>query len=112
MRPTVPLSFATTQAPPTLHAKEREERFRKYGALLDAPVVEAFWVDRHHVNGSEIHVVNAEAIACIYNYATRKLITVKALRPAQLDAYYCGDTVPASLRIASQRNVERGLNNA
>ena len=50
--------------------------------------VRGFKVDNHHRNGAEYHLITSTALILIFNFRTKKLITVLIARPAQIYRYY------------------------
>ncbi len=106
---------------PTVHAEERLSRFQEYQPYLDSPIVLTLIVDRDHDNGPEYHVINQDGIALVYNVASKRLITVKALRPGQLEQYAeslepsesleDAKAVLRNLRAVCHRNRNLNLNN-
>lgn len=47
-----------------------------------------FKVDNHHRNGAEYHLITTTALILIFNYNSKKLITVLIARPNQIKRYY------------------------
>jgi hypothetical protein len=47
-----------------------------------------FKVDNHHRNGAEYHLITSTALILIFNYNSKKLITVLIARPNQIKRYY------------------------
>jgi hypothetical protein len=72
----------------TLHIKERKERIRKYSNLLSFKMLYCFRVDNDHWNGDEIHCINEYGLIYIYNYKSKKYITILHPRPSQLKRYF------------------------
>ena len=70
------------------HIKERKERVRKYAHLLSYDMLYCFIVDNNHINGNEIHCINKYGLIYIYNYHTKKFVTVLHPRPKQLKRYF------------------------
>ena len=67
----------------TLHFEEEREELEQ----VKGKIVYAFLVDWGHPKGPEIHLINDEAYAYIYNFRTLRKITFKALRKGQLEKY-------------------------
>lgn len=67
----------------TSHIKERNYRFKHLS--LNAEPVNGFIaiIDKHHINGAEVHALYSDGSIRIYNYNTKKLITVLIARPNQ-----------------------------
>lgn len=82
----------------TMHSYDRLERqnFIKenigFGEHFDSIV----W-DKGHRNGKEIHTITTTGIICIYNFYTRKFITMLIARPQQIKRYYYGKPFPKGL---------------
>ena len=72
----------------SLHIKERKERVSKYKGLLSFKMLYCFRVDNNHCNGDEIHCINEYGLIYIYNYHTKKYITILHPRPKQLKRYF------------------------
>ena len=72
----------------SLHIKERKERVRKYSNLLSYDMLYCFVVDNNHENGDEIHCINENGLIYIYNYHTKKFVTILHPRPKQLKRYF------------------------
>ena len=72
----------------SLHIKERKERVRKYSNLLSYKMLYCFRVDNNHVNGDEIHCINEYGLIYIYNYHTKRFITIMHPRPKQIKRYF------------------------
>lgn len=77
------------QVEETEHFKERLKRFTVYTkeGLDFNDIALGFEVDKMHVNGPELHIITNEAFIIILNSNTKKLITVKAARGAQIIEY-------------------------
>ena len=74
----------------TKHLKERNERiniYEKYN-LLSYNFVSCFKVDKDHKNGLEIHAINENGLIYVYNFKSRKLITILNARSDQIKRYY------------------------
>jgi len=98
----------------TEHSKEdRRARLEAYtiGAYLDG-----FEVDKGHENGTEAHIIEENGFILIFNTRTKKLITVKSGRPAQLRRYYqqlnirYTHEVAEAIKRARIRNEQTGAN--
>lgn len=70
------------------HIKERKERVRKYSNLLSYKMLYCFRVDNNHVNGDEIHCINEYGLIYVYNYHTKRFITIMHPRPRQIKRYF------------------------
>ena len=101
----------------SLHIKERKERVRKYSKFLSYKMLYCFRVDNNHVNGDEIHCINEHGLIYIYNYHTKRYITLMHPRPRQLKRYFhqLNMRVPKQVKLlidkCYQRNEEEDLNN-
>ena len=74
----------------TKHLQERNERIKKYNdmQLLSDNIVSCFKVDKKHVNGQELHAINEKGLIYVYNFKSRKLITILHARSEQIKRYY------------------------
>lgn len=68
----------------TSHCTERENRL-KYARGHSC--VAAFYVERGHRDGPEIHCITDNGCIVIFNRNTHRLITVLIARPGQIDRY-------------------------
>lgn len=93
--------------------EERLQRYKEYKHLMTDKYSINLICDTGHKNGYEIHRINKNAICEIYNLNSKKLITIKALRPGQLYRYYrdVNRTPPKYLIDKSIINVSQNLNN-
>ena len=64
---------------------EREEKIREIGIGKE---VATFRVDRHHLNGAELHTITTTGIIIIKNERTGKLITKLIAKPVQIARYF------------------------
>lgn len=87
----------------TKHLKDRNARIVIYekNNLLSYNFVACFKVDKKHANGLEIHAINENGLIYIYNFKSRKLITILHARSEQLKRYY------NALRIETPETVKR-----
>lgn len=86
---------------------DRMKRYRKILSLEKFPVInESFLVDNGHEKGKEIHCVSMHGIVYIYNYNSRKLITMILARPNQIKRLYdsVGKNVPAEILQEAKKN--------
>jgi hypothetical protein len=72
----------------TEHLKEREDRYSTYKDLLSTNFIRCFLVDTEHPCGLEVHCINEHGLIYIYNYDSKRFITVLHPRPSQLKRYY------------------------
>lgn len=74
----------------TLHLCERSFRIKKYDdlGLMCDDFIACFKVDKQHENGMEIHAINRNGLIYVYNFSSRKMITVLHARPEQLKRYF------------------------
>ncbi len=75
-------------------------------------IVSAFYVDRGHIGGPEIHYLTKQARILIINANTKRFITILNARPGQIARYYkaCGITTPQFLMNKAFKNSQRGIN--
>lgn len=103
----------------TKHLKQRDERIKKYEALnlLNEKIVSCFKVDKQHKNGYELHAINENGLIYVYNFKSRKLITVLHARSEQIKRYYklCNIEIPKIIynimQKVDERNKAYNLNN-
>lgn len=97
------------------YACERAEREARIERMEggDGKEVARFFVDRHHPDGPEVHVITDNAIIVIYNAFSGKLITKLVARPGQISRYYeaKGLATPQYLLDIARVHKERGWNN-
>lgn len=87
--------------------QDRLSRYRKILSLEKFPVInESFLVDNGHKKGMEIHCVSTHGIIYIYNYNSRKLITMIIARPNQIKRLYesCGENIPEIILQEAKKN--------
>ena len=72
----------------TSHSNNKYNRYSVYKDLLSTEFLDCFIVDKGHLNGKEIHCINVNGLAYIYNLNTRKLITILCPRTSQIKRYY------------------------
>ena len=72
----------------SLHIKEHKERMSAYKHLLSYKMLYCFRVNNGHCNGEEIHCINEHGLIYIYNYHTKRYITILHPRPKQLKRYF------------------------
>lgn len=103
----IPQDFTDTN-----HFHERVTRYEAYAPFLTSRFYKAFIVDRGHIGGQEIHVINRQAVVTIYNKTTGKIITVEALRPAQLRRYHEQTNTPMDWTVHhnAARNTKNDMN--
>lgn len=68
---------------------EREKLIKKIGIGKE---VATFRVDRHHINGAELHTITSTGIIIIRNERTNKMVTKLIARPAQISRYFETET--------------------
>lgn len=69
----------------TAHAMERMERVSAYNK---AYIIDGFIVDKKHIGGYEVHLIDAKGYIYIYNKDSKKFITILSGRREQLERYY------------------------
>ena len=74
------------------HYINRSERAKHMN--YNIKLVNAFVVDKHHENGLEIHAIYDDGTIKIFNYRTKKLITVLFGRVGQIVRYYQELSIP------------------
>lgn len=103
----------------TKHLKERDKRISLYDdyKLLSDNFISCFKVDKKHIDGLELHAINENGLIYIYNFKSRKLITILHARAKQLKRYYeaLGLEIPhdvyAVIKEVEKRNTLYNLNN-
>lgn len=82
-----PVDFS--QAQNTAHwSVDRSERSEAYNLRTKGDPVYSFIVDTGHRNGNEIHTITDRGYIVIQNEASKKVITVLAARPQQIERYW------------------------
>jgi hypothetical protein len=101
----------------TEHMTERSDRIKLYDrfGLLSLDFVSCFKVDKQHENGHELHAINRNGLIYIYNFKSRKLITILHPRPQQIKRYYeatneSTNAIKNILQLVEQRNKKHKLN--
>ena len=72
---------------------EREKLIQKIGIGIELDTIR---VDRHHINGAELHTITSTGIIIIRNERTNKIVTKLIARPGQIKRYY--DEVPEIMK--------------
>ena len=72
---------------------EREKLIQKIGLGVELDTIR---VDRHHINGAELHTITSTGIIIIRNERTNKIVTKLIARPGQIRRYY--DEVPEVMK--------------
>lgn len=92
------------------HYTNRCERVRNMN--YNIKLVNAFVVDKHHENGLEIHAIHDDGTIKIFNYRTKKLITVLFGRVGQIVRYYqeLGIPLPYAVLCVADKNRQQGRN--
>ena len=92
------------------HYTNRCERVRNMN--YNIKLVNAFVVDKHHEKGLEIHAIYDDGTIKIFNYRTKKLITVLFGRVGQIVRYYqeLGIPLPYTVLCAADKNRQQGRN--
>ena len=93
------------------HYINRSERVKNMDCNIK--LVNAFVVDKHHENGLEIHAIYDDGTIKVFNYRTKKLITVLFGRVGQIVRYYQGLGIPLPYNIlcGAEKNEKQGRNN-
>lgn len=84
---------------------EREKLIKKIGIGTEIKTVR---VDRHHINGAELHTITSTGIIVIRNERTNKMITKLIARPSQIKRYFTEDTkeVRRLVQIAREHQIK------
>lgn len=93
---------------------DRANRVRAIKELIGyGKPVRGFRIDRHHKNGEEYHLITSTALVLIFNFHSKKLITILVARPNQIKRYYeaAGDTAPQELLDLAYEHTKKGYNN-
>lgn len=94
----------------SLHYVNRGDRANNMN--YNIKLVNAFVVDKHHENGLEIHAIYDDGAIKIFNYRTKKLITVLFGRVGQIVRYYqeLGIPLPYTVLCTADKNRQQGRN--
>lgn len=94
----------------TSHIRERNYRFKHLS--LNAEPVNGFIaiIDKHHINGAEVHALYSDGSIRIYNYNTKKLITVLIARPNQAKRLNPEVQLPEEIYNICYRNMKNRYN--
>lgn len=94
----------------TSHIKERNYRFKHLN--LSARPIDGFIaiIDKHHINGAEVHALYSDGSIRIYNYNTKKLITVLIARPNQAKRLNSEVQLPEEIYNICYRNMKNKYN--
>jgi hypothetical protein len=103
----------------TEHITQRSERIKVYqcmGLLDDSNIISCYKVDKKHENGHELHAINKKGLIYIYNFKSRKLITILHARANQIKRYYEAtnesiNAIKNILQLVEKRNKKHDLNN-
>ena len=84
--------------------RDRIEREKLIKLIGMGKEVATFRIDRHHINGAELHTITSTGIIVIRNEKTNKLITKLIARPNQIKRYFTEETkeVKKLMRIARE----------
>lgn len=84
--------------------RDRIEREKLIKTIGMGKEVATFRIDRHHINGAELHTITSTGIIVIRNEKTNKLITKLIARPNQIKRYFTEETkeVKKLMRIARE----------
>ena len=72
---------------------DRVEREKLIKTIGIGEEVVTFRVDRHHINGAELHTITTNGIIIIRNERTNKLVTKLIARPNQIKRYFEDDEI-------------------
>lgn len=89
-----------------------ERRYRLKHLDLSAKPVDGFIaiIDKHHINGAEVHALYDDGSIRIYNYNTKKLITVLIARPNQAKRLNPEVQLPEEIYNICYRNMKNKYN--
>lgn len=92
------------------HIKMRNYRFKHLN--LSARPIDGFIaiIDKHHINGAEIHTLYSDGSIRIYNLNTKKLITVLIARPNQAKRLNPEIQLPEEIYNICYRNMKNRYN--
>ena len=95
----------------TKHFNE-ERRYRLKHLDLSAKLVDGFIaiIDKHHINGVEIHALYSDGSIRIFNYRTKKLITILIARPNQAKRLNPEVQLPEEIYNICYRNMKNKYN--
>ena len=90
----------------------KERRYRLKHLDLSAKPVNGFIaiIDKHHINGAEIHALYSDGSIRIYNLNTKKLITVLIARPNQAKRLNPEIKLPEEIYNICYRNMKMKYN--
>lgn len=91
-----------------MHVYDRKNRFDLLN-METLKIWKAFFVDKDHTDGIEVHVITDKADIIVCNVRDRSAITVLHARPAQIKRY-TNETIPAEIYNRAKLNVDLGLN--
>lgn len=93
--------------------KARKNFIKNISDISEMEIQNAFWVNKGHPNGPEIHLITKDAFILVINARTFKLCTVLIARPGQIIRYYekTNKKVPERLLAIARYNQKKGLNN-
>ena len=94
----------------TSHIKMRNYRFKHLN--LSAEPIDGFIaiIDKHHINGAEVHALYSDGSIRIYNLNTKKLITVLIARPGQAKRLNPEIQLPEEIYNICYRNMKNKYN--
>ena len=74
--------------------------------------ISAFFVDKGHKNGPEVHIIRDDAVVEIYNAESKRFITYLIARPGQIRRYYeaLGEMAPERVVSLARKHQLAGLN--
>ena len=90
----------------------RERRYRLKHLDLSAKSVDGFIaiIDKHYINGAEIHALYNDGSIRIFNYRTKKLITILIARPNQAKRLNPDIKLPKEIYNICYRNMKKKYN--
>lgn len=91
---------------------KHKKRLSYVGDVASMHFVDAFDVDRGHINGPEIHLITLNGYIVIINARSFKVCTILIARPQQIRRYYQAvkKEVPELLITLAKKNERKNLN--
>lgn len=91
---------------------KHKNRMTYVGDVASMHFIDAFDVDRGHVNGPEIHLITLNGYIVIINARSFKVCTILIARPQQIRRYYqaTNKQIPELLILLAKKNEKMRLN--
>lgn len=97
---------------------DRLERFKTYlKSVKEFDFISAFIVNKKHKNGLEVHAIDKNGFIVVFNFKSKKIITVISATPYQIERYYkklnskMNDEVLKAIKTSDERNKKYNFNN-